>query len=226
MDTIHSFEAEARVMRERAAQRATPERQAALEDLIERLEATLVRGTLPAGGTAPNFELADAGTGAPVNLTWAVRKAPVVLSFYRGQWCPYCNLEVRALESIAPRVRELGGEIYLIGPETEENALKLREKTGSTLPLLFDADAAVCRRFGLAFDLPEFFHDIYRAAGNDLPVANPGAGWTLPIPATFVVGQERRVVASYVNPDYRYRMEPSAVLAAVEAAAASYVHAP
>jgi peroxiredoxin len=225
MDAIAAFEAEARLMRERAAQRATPERQAALEDLIARLERTLVRGSLPAGGTAPDFELTDAATGIAMRLSWAVRKAPVVLSFYRGQWCPYCNLEVRALESIAPRVRELGGDIYLIGPETAENALKLREKTASTLPLLFDADAAVCRSYGLAFELPEFFHEIYRAAGNDLPAANPGAGWTLPIPATFVVGPERRVVASYVNSDYRYRMEPAAVLAAVESAASAYVFA-
>ena len=225
MESIQSFEDEARAMRERAAQRATPERQAALEDLIARLERTLVKGTLPAGGTAADFELIDAGTGSPVRLSWAARRAPVVLSFYRGQWCPYCNLEVRALESIAPRVRELGGDIYLIGPETAENALKLREKTGSTLPLLFDADASVCRAYGLAFVLPEFFHEIYRAAGNDLPEANPGAGWTLPIPATFVVGPERRVFASYVNPDYRYRMEPSAVLAAVEQAARAYAPA-
>lgn len=222
MDSIVAFEAEARAMRERAAQRATPERLAALEDLIVRLERTLVRGSPPAGGTAPDFELVDAATHTAVRLSSVVRKGPAVLSFYRGQWCPYCNLEVRALESIAAPVRARGGEIYLIGPETAENALKLREKTASTLPLLFDADAIVCRSYGLAFDLPEFFHEIYRAAGNDLPATNPGAGWTLPIPATFVVGPERRVIASYVNPDYRYRMEPSEVLAAVESAAGVY----
>ncbi|MEX2031454.1 MAG: redoxin domain-containing protein, partial [Dehalococcoidia bacterium] len=111
------------------------------------------------------------------------------------------------------------GDIYLIGPETQENALKLREKTESTIPLLFDDQAEVCRQFGLAFELPSYFQEAYSAAGNDLPAANPGAGWTLPIPATFVIGPSGRIAARLVDPDYTKRMEPSEILAAARTGA-------
>ncbi|MGE3796000.1 MAG: peroxiredoxin-like family protein [Dehalococcoidia bacterium] len=220
MDSIESYDALARPLRERAAQRIDPERQAQLQALFATLEREQAQQAPAIGDQAPDFALQEAGTGRTVQLSDAVTRGPVVLSFYRGQWCPYCNLEVRALQSIHDDVRALGGDIYLIGPETEENALKLREKTESTIPLLFDGAAEVCRAYGLAFELPAYFQDSYRAAGNDLPMANPGVGWTLPIPATFVIGPDRIVTARHVDPDYRERMEPADILAAARSVSA------
>lgn len=220
MTEIESYEELTRPIRERAAQRSDPERQAQLEALFAALERDQAQQAPSTGDRAPDFVLQEAGTGRTVQLSDAVTRGPVVLSFYRGQWCPYCNLEVRALQSIHDEVRAMSGEIYLIGPETQENALKLREKTESTIPLLFDGAAEVCRAYGLAFELPAYFQESYRAAGNDLPVANPGVGWTLPIPATFVVGPDCIVVARHVDPDYRERMEPADILAAARAVSA------
>jgi len=221
MTPAESYEDLSRPLRERAAQRSNPERQAQLEAMIQELERVQVQSVLGVGDAAPDFSLREAGSDEEVRLSTALRSGPVVLSFYRGQWCPYCNIEVRALQSIHEEIRALGGEVYLIGPETQENALKLREKTESTLPILFDHDAKVCRLYGLAFELPTFFQEAYRANGNDLPAANPGAGWTLPIPATFVIASDGMLVAKHVDADYTQRMEPAAILEAARQAAAT-----
>jgi len=190
----------------------------ATAEMIARLEAEVVPRVVAVGAQAPDFTLFEAGTDERVSLSAATSQGPVILSFYRGQWCPYCNLEARALEAIRPAICELGGDIYLIGPESVENALKLREKTGATIPLLPDTDAAVASSFGLVFQLPSIFQEQYADIGRDLPAQNPGAGWRLPIPATFVIGADRRIVARYVDADYTRRMEPDAVLAAARSA--------
>lgn len=213
-----AYEDEAQQMRARSAQNTPPERRAATVEMIARLEAEVVPRVVAVGAQAPDFTLIEADTGERVTLSAATARGPVVLSFYRGQWCPYCNLEARALEAIRPALREIGGEIYLIGPESEENALKLREKTGATIPLLPDTDAAVAAAFGLVFELPALFQEQYASVGRDLPGQNPGAGWRLPVPATFVVGPDRRIVARHVDADYTRRMEPDAVLAAARSA--------
>lgn len=218
MAPIQSYEEAAGALRERGAQRTPPERRQLTADLIASLEATVVPGALSEGELAPDFTLSEAGTGERVHLDEAARRGPVVLSFYRGQWCPYCNLEARALESIRDEIRALGGEIYLIGPESEGNALKLREKTGATIPLLPDTDAAVAEAYRLVFELPAVFQAQYAAIGWDLPNQNPEADWRLPIPATFVIGPGRRVVARHVDADYTRRMEPQAILDAARAA--------
>lgn len=219
MTEVQSYEELTRPMRERAAQRKNPEREARMRALYEDLERQQVEAAPRVGDPAPDFRLQEAGSGEQVLLSEALRRGPVVLSFYRGQWCPYCNVEVRALQSIHEAVRSLDGEIYLIGPETAENALKLREKTESTIPLLFDEQGDVCRQYNLAFELPEFLQESYLAMGHDLPTANPATTWMLPIPATFVVAPSGRIVARHLDPDYRERMEPAEILAAVNEAA-------
>lgn len=220
MTEIQSYEAIAAERRERAMQNMTPERLTHLNALFQQLESTVVQDALDVGDQAPDFTLREAGTGEEVRLSAAIARGPVVLSFYRGQWCPYCNLEARALQSIHEEIRALGGDIYLVGPETQENALRMREKSESTLPILFDDQAEVVRQFGIAFELPEFYQEAYRAAGNDLPAKNPGAGWTLPVPATYVIAPSGQVVARHLDPNYMLRMEPSEILAAARAAAA------
>lgn len=121
------------------------------------------------------------------------------------------------MQAIYSEVQSLGGSIFLIGPETEETALQLMEKTKATIPLLYDRAGAVIESYRLMFELPPFFQQAY--ASLDLPKANPQTGWKLPIPATYVVGTDGKIAARYINADYTYRMEPADVLAAVKAAA-------
>jgi peroxiredoxin len=216
---VQRFEEQAAAMREGFAQRAPAALQEASRELIADLERTLVASALHEGDEAPDFELPEAITGGLVRLSEAAARGPIVVSFYRGQWCPYCNLEVRNLQSIHGSVRDLGGEIYLVGPETVDNAAKLQEKTGTSIPILTDIDGAVAARYQLMFELPPTIQQSYAAMGIDLPKANSLTGWKLPIPATLVVGKDQRIAACYVNADYTHRMEASAILEAAANAA-------
>lgn len=201
-------------------QRATEPMRQAVQGLIQNLKRSQVAKAIQAGQEVPDFELNDAATGKPVRLSQIVAKGPAVLSFYRGQWFPYCNIEVRGLEQIHGELQELGASIFLVGPETEENAQKLAQETGSTIPILTDADGAVMETFGLAFELPEAMRPAYQQMGNDLPTFNPATGWKLPIPATYVIDRERRAHQVYVNANYTQRMEPADILHAVKEALA------
>jgi peroxiredoxin len=125
---------------------------------------------------------------------------------------------VQGLETVYPQIRALGGEILLIGPETEEHAVEMMEKGRATIPLLRDTDGAVMERYRLAFDAPAEYQALYREMGHPIVQANAGTGFRLPIPATFVVASHGRIHARYVNADYATRMEPADVLAAVRSA--------
>ncbi len=110
----------------------------------------------------------------------------------------------------------MGGQVFLIGPETEEHALELMEKTKATIPLLYDLDASVIRSYRLAFEPPKAMQEAYERMGHPILEANAATGFTLPIPATYVIDRDRKVRARYINADYTHRMEPAAVLAAVK----------
>ena len=123
------------------------------------------------------------------------------------------------MQQLYGEIQSASGSVFLIGPETEQEALKLMEKQHATIPLLHDTDGAVMESYKLAFDLPEGVKKAYAAGGIDLPNFNPQTGWRLPIPATFVVDQAQKISARYVNANQTFRMEPAAVLEAVKAAA-------
>ena len=110
------------------------------------------------------------------------------------------------MQRIEAEVLQLGGRILFVGPETEENAVQMMEKTHASIPLLYDIDGSVMEAYRLAFELPPALR------GLDLAEANPAAGWRLPIPATFVIAQDGRIRARFINTDYTYRMEPSEIL--------------
>lgn len=114
-----------------------------------------------------------------------------------------------------PEIQSLGWEAFFIGPETEEAVLKMMEKTHATIPLLYDLDGSVMEAYKLVFTVPEHLQPVYTEFGIELPQHNAATGWRLPIPATFIVDQEGIVRARYQNADYRYRMEPADILAAL-----------
>ena len=121
------------------------------------------------------------------------------------------------MQQIDEEIRRLGGRIYFIGPETEENALALMEKSRATIPLLYDRDGAVMEAYRLAFEVPEGLRPGFEEDDLTLPQLNPQTGWKLPIPATFVVDGDQRIRARHVNADYTRRMEPADIVAAVRA---------
>jgi peroxiredoxin len=168
---------------------------------------------LQEGDGAPNFRLPNAQRGS-IELKALLERGPAVLIFYRGQWCPYCNLQLRAYQKLLPQLQELGANLVAVSPQTPDNSLSTAEKNELAYPVLSDVGLHVTRAYGLAFDLPSELVELYqRRWNNDLVKWNGEGGWSLPIPATYVIGQDARIALAHVGPDYRDRLEPEAVLA-------------
>jgi len=175
---------------------------------------------LQEGDHAPNFRLPDA-QGGSIELNALLKRGPVVLVFYRGQWCPFCNLELRAYQKLLPQLQALGSSLLAVSPQTPDNSLSTAEKNELAYPVLSDVGLHVARAYGLAFDLPPELVQLYqRQWNNDLVKWNGEGGWSLPIPATYVIGRDARIVLAHVDPDYRERLEPEAVLACLRTLAA------
>lgn len=171
---------------------------------------------LGAGAAVPDLALPDA-TGQVRRLRDLL---PAVIVFYRGGWCPYCNLELRHWQTMLPALTAAGTTLVAISPERPDNALGTAEKNGLAFPVLSDTDGAAARAFGLEFELPPALQALYAAAGNVLPDLNAGTGWRLPMPGTFVAGADGRILLAHADADYRRRLEPAVALSALQRAAA------
>ncbi len=114
------------------------------------------------------------------------------------------------MQQVYSEIQSLGAQVFLIGPETRDNALKLMDKQHATIPLLYDLDGSIMEAYKIAFAIPDYLKPGYQMVG--LPGANPNTGWRLPVPATFIVDQRGVIRGRYVNADYTYRMEPADIL--------------
>jgi peroxiredoxin len=168
-----------------------------------------------AGDRAPDFSLPDA-QGRPVRLSNLVKQGPVVLSFYRGGWCPYCNLELRALEVRRDDFAAAGASLVAVSPQTPDQSLSTAEKNALRFPVLSDAGSHVAKAFGIAFDLADELRPIYRRLGHGLPEMNGDDSWVLPIPATFVIDRDGVIAFAFVDTDYRSRLEPADIVAVLD----------
>jgi peroxiredoxin len=169
---------------------------------------------LKAGDKAPEFTLQDPD-GNPVSSVELLAKGPLVLSFYRGVWCPYCNMELQALEAALPAIRELGASLVAISPQIKANSRKSVRQNELSFPILSDSKNDVAAAFGLRFTLPDYLVELYKSFGNDLPKINDDPSWTLPMPARFVIGTDGIITYAEVNPDYTLRPDPSELLPAL-----------
>ena len=173
--------------------------------------ADLVDRSLKTGDRVPLFQLPNA-TGETVDLGGLLAQGPVVLSFYRGGWCPYCNLELRALQQIQPQIRALGASLVAVSPQTPDNSLTTAEKHDLTFQVLSDMGNQIARQFGLVFTLPEELRSVYEGFGIDLPAHNGDQTFELPVAATYVIATDGTLVHGDVNVDYTQRMEPEQIL--------------
>ena len=202
---------------ERRAKRPA-ELQAVMDQATDDLAASgMAGGFLQVGDVAPDFVLPDA-LGNAVALADLRAQGPVVLAFYRGAWCPYCNLEVQLLQQALPDIQALGATLVAISPQTPDNSLSLAEKHGLALPVLSDAGNAVARRFGLVFTVPEALRAVYDKLGIDIPAHNGDGSFELPVPGTYVVGRDGTIAFAYANVDYTRRVAVRDILAALRTA--------
>jgi len=174
---------------------------------------------LKAGDTAPVFTLNDPD-GRPVSSAALLARGPLVVSFYRGVWCPYCNMELQALQATLSAFEALGAGLVAISPQTAPNSRKSMRQNELGFPILSDTHNDVAAAFGLRFELPDYLVDLYKGLKNDLPTFNGDPSWTLPMPARYVIGQDGTILYAEVNPDYTRRPEPEAMLPALRRAAA------
>jgi peroxiredoxin len=176
----------------------------------------LAEHSLAVGATAPDFSLPDA-VGNKVTLSALLTEGPVVLSFYRGGWCPYCSIELRTLQARLPEITEAGGTLVAISPQTPDNSLSTAEKLELAFPVLSDAANTVARSYGLVFSLPKDLQELYYGWGLDLTSANGDATFELPLPATFVIGADGTVSWRFADANYTKRAEPDDIIAALRA---------
>lgn len=173
---------------------------------------------LKAGDKAPAFTLNDPN-GQPVSSAELLSQGPLVVSFYRGVWCPYCNMELQALEATLPEFRALGASLVAISPQTAVNSRKSVRQNALSFPILSDTHNDVAAAFGLRFELPDYLVELYQGLKNDLPAFNGDPSWSLPMPARYVIGQDGLILYAEVNPDYTRRPEPEDMLPALRRAA-------
>jgi len=173
---------------------------------------------LKAGDRAPHFTLPHS-TGGVMSFAEAIKDGPVVLSFYRGGWCPYCNLELRALQKALPDFTALGASLIAVSPQTPDQSLSTAEKNDLAFAVLSDAGSSTAKAYGIAFDLAQELRPIYTRIGHALPDRNGDDSWVLPLPATYVIDRDGIIAFAYVDIDYRKRLEPATITATLAALA-------
>jgi peroxiredoxin len=185
---------------------------------IDRVNNSGVLGrALTVGQQAPGFTLPDA-FGNSVSSAHLLSKGPLVISFYRGEWCPFCNLELRSLEQALPTFQALGASLIAITPEKPDHSIVATEKNKLTFPILSDFSNQVAHQFGIVFqlgqDLKDFSLNVFK---NDIAVRNGESSYELPVPATFVLDTAGIIRFAHVDANYMTgRAEPDALLAALK----------
>jgi peroxiredoxin len=211
-----SLKAELDAFRSEFMAQAPPEiRDAMVRADMELAASGTAQRALKAGDHAPDFNLPDA-RGGYVRLKGLLAAGQVVLSFYRGGWCPYCNLELRALQRALPEITRRGAALVAVSPQTPDESLSTAEKNALAFPVLSDGGSATAKSFGIAYDLAEELRPIYTRFGHALPEQNGDESWVLPIPATYVIDTDGTIALAYVDVDYRNRLEPTEILTALQ----------
>lgn len=172
------------------------------------------------GESAPDFALTDQD-GATVTLKDLLAKGPVVLSFYRGVWCPYCNIELKALEEAADEIRARGATLVAISMQGASDSRKSQRDNNLSFPILTDKSGELADKFGIRWTLQDYVIPYHEGFGVVLPKIHGDGQWNLPMPARYVIASDGTVAYAEVNPDYTRRPEPSDLFPVLDDLAAS-----
>jgi len=191
------------------------ERLAISEQAVEELFATgIEERILPVGAVAPDFELLNAN-GKPIRCTDMLSFGPLVIKFFRGRWCSYCSTELEVWRDLQERIREHGAHLVAISPQTVRQNDFMVSQHGLPFPVLSDPECGVAEQFGLVYTVPDALREYYLSIMVNLPFINGEASWRLPIPATYVIDREGRVLFAEAQADFRVRPEPEDALDAL-----------
>jgi len=195
---------------------------AATRSIMDRATADLqssgiMEGTIKIDDALPSFTLPNQN-GTPVNLERVLAKGQLVLSIFRGAWCPYCMLELEALEARAQGFRDAGATLLIISPQSQAASAKMKADKGFSFDILSDLGNLYTEKLGLVFSLPDDLRKIYSGIGIDLPTFNGTDAWELPMPARLIVGKDGVVRDANINADYTIRPEPEETLRTLKSA--------
>jgi peroxiredoxin len=185
---------------------------------IEDLRASgILDQTARAGEAFPEAPHLRDAMDRPFDLAALIAEKPVVLTFYRGGWCPYCNLELRAYQARLAEIEAMGAALVAVSPERPDHSLSTAEKNDLRFAVLSDIGGELASALGIRFTLSEAVRPFYEKAGHALPDRNGDGSWALPMPASFVIARGGRIALAAIEPDYRKRLEPRAALEALHA---------
>lgn len=194
-----------------------PRQRAIMEKAASDLAKALPEPGLNVGTVAPDFTLPDA-FGNPVALKALLTQGPVILTFYRGAWCPYCNLQLHALQESLPHFQRYGAQLVAITPQKPDRSRSQIEKDAYPFPILSDLDNRVMQAYKLYFEVPEELRTLYLQDFKlDIAEYNGSGRYGLPVPGTFVIDQQGIIRAAFADTDYKKRMEPAAIIEALSA---------
>lgn len=185
------------------------------EDILrlvkEQLKSNMEFG-LKEGVKAPNFTLTNP-LGGQITLYDELAKGPVILTFYRGSWCPFCNIQLRAYQQFLAEIEILGGRLIAISPQSPDHSLSQKEKEELAFPVLSDLDCVVAESYNLAFELPEYLQSTYiNKLGLNLAEFNQSDRWILPVPATYIIDTKGIIRRAHVDADFMKRMGPEEII--------------
>ncbi|MEM9077785.1 MAG: peroxiredoxin-like family protein [Bacteroidota bacterium] len=177
----------------------------------ELLEAKLSTQALQTGDTLPDFRLPDENQNE-VTLDEIFQEDYLIVSFYRGGWCPYCNMELRALQQLSSDFENLRAGIVAISPETPDNSLTTSEKNELQFKILSDIDNQYAKELNLAFQMPNTLREVYHSFGLHVDQHNGNSNYELPMPATYVIDKNKTIIYDFVPEDYTQRLDPKDIL--------------
>ncbi len=191
-------------------------RPALYEAKINELRANFsIQNTIGVGDPAPEFKLPSAH-GHVVSLSDVLKSGPAVVTFYRGGWCPYCNIQLRAYQAALPTWKALGARLVAISPQKPDGSLSTSQTNALEFDVLSDLGNSVARSYGLVYPLPEELREVLRSNGKVLSLINGDESWELPVPATYVITSGNRVTLAGIDVDFRHRLEPDEITTALE----------
>lgn len=185
------------------------------QNFTEIMSADYGDNALKEGATVTDFSLPNV-KGEATKLSQLLDQGPVVINFYRGGWCPFCNLEFKSLHDILPQIKQHDATLIGISPELPDNSMNTVEKHHLQFEVLSDVGNKVADQYGLVMKVPEVIRPLYLEWGLDLPTFNGEDTWELPIPATYIINTDGKIISAYVNKNYTERMEPDDIIKALK----------
>ena len=170
------------------------------------------RRTLKIDDQAPDFILENID-GKPIRLSEKSQEGAVVLSFYFGSWCPYCNLELRAYQGLLTKISSLGSSMIAISPQTPDASRKTALRNSLSFDLLSDKNCQIARDYGIVFEVSDPLKQLYTELGHPLPDYNGTEDWLLPVPAIFIIDRQQQIALAHIDVDYHKRYEPTDAIA-------------